>query len=65
MNHNRCILELCGLCDQLKGMEKRITEYRSLGKIKGYESNLHSNFDMPEYFGPKTSHDVRTTFYII
>ena len=46
-------------------MEKEITEYRSLENIKGDESNLHLNFDMQKYFGPKTSHDVRTTFYVI
>ena len=34
-------LKLCGLRDHLQGMEKRTTEYRSLEKIKGYESNLH------------------------
>ena len=62
---NRCILKLCGLHDHHQGMEKKITDYRSLEKIKGYESDLYLNFDMQKYFGPKTSHDVRTTFNII
>ena len=65
MNHNKCILELCGLRDHLQGMEKRITKYRSSEKNKAYESNLHLNFDMQKYFGSKTSHSVRTTFNII
>ena len=53
MNHNRCILELCGLRGHLQGMEKRITEYRSFEKIKWYESNLHLNFDMQNTLAKK------------